>query len=65
MGVHKDLQSVWIAQGDDEVEGLEVEVWTDDFPVRVLVAYGPQLSVSSEKPSFGTLLKERRILLIK
>ena len=40
IGVHKDLRSVWIAQGD-EVECLEVEVWVDDFPIRVLVAYGP------------------------
>ena len=35
VGVHKDLQSVWIAQGDDEVECLEVEVWFDNFPLYV------------------------------
>ena len=41
MGVHKDLRPVWVAQGDDEVECLAVEVWVEDFPIHVLVQYGP------------------------
>ena len=41
IGVHRDLRSVWVAEGDDEVECLEVEIWVDDFPVRVMNAYGP------------------------
>ena len=41
IGVLKDLQPVWVAQGDDEVECLAVEVWVDEFPVRVVTAYGP------------------------
>ena len=44
IGVHRDLRPVWVAQGDDEVECLVVEVWIEDFPVRILVGYGPQLS---------------------
>ena len=49
IGVHKDLRPVWISQGDDEVECLAVEVWLDDFPIRVVTAYGPQLSDSLER----------------
>ena len=42
VGVHRDLQPVWIAQGDDEVECLVVEVWLNDFPIRIINGYGPQ-----------------------
>ena len=49
IGVYKDLKSVWVAQGDDDIECLVVEVWADDFPVRVVTAYGPQLSDPSER----------------
>ena len=44
IGALKDLHPVWVAQGDDEVEVLAIEIWVDDFPVRVVTAYGPQLS---------------------
>ena len=40
---------MWVAQGDDEVECLCVEVWVEDFPIRVVVAYGPQLADNIEK----------------
>ena len=43
MGVHKDRQPVWVAQGDDDLECLAVEVWIEEFLIRVVVAYGPQL----------------------
>ena len=49
IGVHKDIPAVWIAGGDDEVECLEVEIWIDDFPVRVMVAYGPQVGDSLDR----------------
>ena len=49
IGVHKDLQPVWVAQGDDEVECLVVEAWVDDFPIRILNAYGPQLNDEIER----------------
>ena len=51
IGVHKDIKSVWINQGDDEVECLIVEVWLNDFPVRIMTAYGPQLGDLNEKKS--------------
>ena len=49
IGVLKDLHPVWVAQGDDEVECLSVEIWIDDFPVRVVTAYGPQLCDKLER----------------
>ena len=49
IGVHKDLQPVWIAQGDDDVECLAVEVWVNDFPIRILNGYGPQAGDKAER----------------
>ena len=49
IGVHKDLQPVWIAQGDDDVECLVVEVWLNDFPMRIVNGYGPQGSDPIER----------------
>ena len=43
IGVLNDLHPAWVGQGDDEVECLAVEVWVEDFPIRVVTAYGPQL----------------------
>ena len=61
IGIHKDLQSVWVAQGDDEVECLVVEVWVDEFPVRVVTAYGPQVSDSVDrKHKFWEFLKMKQ-----
>ena len=49
IGVLKDLRPVWVAQGDDEVECISVEIWVDDFPIRVVTAYGPQLGDKLER----------------
>ena len=49
IGVHNDLQPVWIAQGDDEVEVLVVEFWVNEFPIRIVNGYGPQVGDSSER----------------
>ena len=49
MGVHKDRQPVWVAQGDDDLECLAVEVWIEEFLIRVVVAYGPQLGDDADK----------------
>ena len=48
IGVHKDLKPVWVAQGDDETEVLAVEIWVDDFPIRVVTGYGPQVGDAIE-----------------
>ena len=49
LGIHKYLQPVWINQGDDEVECLAVEVWVNEFPIRIVNGYGPQLGDSIER----------------
>ena len=49
LGVHNDLQPVWVDQGDDEVEVLVVEVWLNDFPIRIVNGYGPQMSDPIER----------------
>lgn len=45
----QDLRPVWVAQGDDEVECLSVDIWVDDLPIRVVTAYGPQLGDKLER----------------
>ena len=45
----KDFNPVWVDEGNDEVEFLCVEIWVDDFPIRVVTAYGPQLGDTKEK----------------
>ena len=52
MGVHKDLQPVWVAHRDDDLEYLAVEVWVEDIPIRVVVSYGPQLGDTDKKQNF-------------
>ena len=49
IGVKKDLKPVWVNQGDDEVEALAVEVWIEDFPIRIVTAYGPQVGDPVER----------------
>ena len=48
-GVLKDLQPVWISQGDDEVECLTVEIWVNSFPIRIVNGYGPQAGDQLER----------------
>ena len=43
------LHYSWVDQGDDEVEVLVVEVWVNEFPIRIINGYGPQLSDSIER----------------
>ena len=60
LGVHNDLQPVWIDQGDDEVEAIAVEIWVNEFPIRVVNGYGPQLSDSIErKRKFWSFLEKQ------
>ena len=49
IGVQNNLKPVWVGQGDDEVEALAVELWVDDFPIRIVTAYGPQVSDAVER----------------
>ena len=38
----KDLEPVWISEGDDEIEVLVVEIKLEDLKTRCICAYGPQ-----------------------
>ena len=63
VGVHKDLQPVWVAQGDDDLECLAVEVWVEDFPIRVVVAYGPQLGDGCDKKQhFWEFIEQQAVI---
>ena len=61
IGVHKDLQPVWISQGDDEVECLAVEIWVNEFPIRIVNGYGPQAGDSSERKRMFWEFMEREV----
>ena len=49
IGVDKNLQPVWIGEGDDDTEVLTVEAIANDFKFRCVAAYGPQETDKSEK----------------
>ena len=49
IGVDKGVQSVWVRQGEGEVETLTVMVTVSGLSVRVTNGYGPQEYDSSEK----------------
>ena len=61
IGVNKDLKSVWVSQGDDDIEALTVEVWADDVPVHILNAYGPQLGDCQERKQKFWQFLEREV----
>jgi hypothetical protein len=57
IGVEKNLNPVWIDEGNDDVEVLTVEASADDFRFRCIAAYGPQEGDKLEKKtSFGSKL---------
>ena len=62
IGVLKDITSTWVAQGNEDVEWLAVDIWLDKFPVRIVTAYGPQLSdLKEKKTKFWNDLEEQAI----
>ena len=57
IGVDKSLDPVWINEGNDDIELLNVQVDFDGFKVRCVCGYGPQENASLEKKtSFWTQL---------
>ena len=42
LGVHKEIESTLIREGNDETEMLSVQAVLGKIPVRIIVAYGPQ-----------------------
>lgn len=59
IGVVKDLEPVWISEGDDEIELLVVEIRITDMKIRCICGYGPQEKDSQErKLNFWARLSE-------
>ena len=49
IGAVKDLEPIWIAEGDDEVEIIVIEIKVEDLKIRCICGYGPQENESLEK----------------
>ena len=49
LGVHKEIESTLIRDGDDQTEVLSVQTVLADIPVRIIVGYGPQENATNEK----------------
>ena len=49
VGVVKDLEPVWISEGDDAIEILVVQIKIDELRIRCICAYGPQESDAQER----------------
>ena len=49
LGVHKEIESTLIRDGDDDTEVLSVQTVLADIPVRIIVGYGPQENATIEK----------------
>ena len=49
IGVHKDVYSVALNEGDDNVECFSVEISIKDINIRLCNAYGPQEADSIER----------------
>ena len=64
IGVHKDLKPFWVAQGDDEVEVLVVEIWVNEFSMNSHMDHKP-VTVKKENRNFGTFFKHSVIMHLK
>ena len=49
MGVHKDIESALVGEGNDDTEALVVQAVLGSIPVKIVVAYGPQENAKKEK----------------
>ena len=59
IGILKELHPAFVNEGNDEVEALTVEIWIEDFPIRLVVAYGPQNSDRDNNPQKHKEKKEK------
>ena len=62
VGVHKDLESVLVREGDDETEAMVIHVEIEGMTLKVVNAYGPQKNATKErKEKFWEFLEEEYI----
>ena len=65
IGVLNCLEPSWISEGDDDVEALNIEVWLEAFPIRLVCGYGPQEGDRKERTiSFGNIyiMKPKKLI---
>ena len=59
LGCDKDLNPVWVREGDDMVEALSVEIYLKEIKIRCCVAYGCQENdLIERKEAFWSYLDE-------
>ena len=59
LGCLKELQAVWVREGDDQVEALSVDIFFKNLKIRCCVAYGCQESdLVARKEAFWNFLDE-------
>ena len=62
IGVHNDIESTLVREGDDEKEAIVVQIEIGNKEVRIIVAYGPQENAKKEKKeAFWKFLEEESI----
>ena len=62
IGVHKDIESALVREGDDEIEIIVIHVKIGELAVKIINAYGPQENTSKEKKEkFWEFLEEESI----
>ena len=49
LGCSKDLNPVWVREGNDEVEAISVDIFLKNMKIRCCGAYGPQENGTVEK----------------
>ena len=59
LGIDKDIESTLVREGNDDIEAIVVQAVLGTFPVRIIVAYGPQEnSLKEKKEKFWEFLEE-------
>ena len=63
IGCVKELQPVWVREGNDQAEALSVEIFVKNLKIRCCVAYGCQESdLNERKAAFWKYLDEEVLL---
>ena len=59
IGVDREIESTLVREGNDSIEALVVQIVIDNFPIRIVVAYGPQENdLKEKKEEFWNFLEE-------
>ena len=54
IGVLNSLEPSWISEGNDDIETLTVEIWLQEFPVRLVTGHKSMIK-KKEKKVFGII----------